>query len=582
MVRFEEPVFPITKRRRRVVAVSTTTILRRLRKIKDQFSADSAERKVALLRELDGRRLEKAVDVYHLHEVISFLHAYPDDRRVRMLAQRMLKRFSRRADLQRFAGALADSGIEGTPTRYSFYWATASWIEKKWPGHLTIDWKAFEKGDELWGVLYNLLPFTESLALDEANLKPRELLGCLKGPGETDAGFLIRRFSKSLKDEDSREMVYEDLDIPCTLSPGPGTPARTGARYKPSPVVYQTGPLDRRRPDLKKEVRIEPKSVRPVPPGEGRKLIEMARKAMVARSRDLYAFQHGDANDVRMVEFEDGLQFAAIGMRPEQRLMLDTVYGFLTLKSGIPIGYVLTRSYFNSSEVAYNVFDTFRGGEAARIYGRVLAMTRHLFGADAFTIDPYQMGHQNPEGLKSGAWWFYYKLGFRPFDPEVKKLLRAELARMRRSSKQRSSIATLNKLSSKNMFYYLGRERHDVRGLISLENIGLAVSRYLALRFGAERERGERVCEKEAAGLLGVGSFGGFSKGERLTWRRWSPLIMALPRVERWSPEEKRALAEVARAKGGKRETDYMRLFNAHRKLRRALLVLAGGDYDPV
>jgi hypothetical protein len=560
--------------------VSASTFLRRLERITDDYSPEAAGRKLELFGELDRRRLSKAKEVYRLHEVLSFLHAYPDDRRVRARVERMLKRFSERSDLRRFAGALADTGIEGTPTYYSFYWTTALWLETKWPGCLSIDWKHFKNGDELWGVLYTLLPFTESLALDEAYLEPRELLEWLKQPNETDAGFLIRRVSKSLGDDGVRETVYEDLDVHCKLSPGRGTPARTGARYKASPVVFRSGPLDRSRPDLKKESLLPPQAVRPVPPSEGRKLIEMARTAMVARSRDLYVFQQGDENDVRLIEFGDGLQFAAIGLCPEYRLMLDSVYGFLTLKNGIPIGYVLTRSYFNSSEVAYNVFETFRGGESARIYGRVLAMTRHLFGADVFTVDPYQMGHDNVEGLKSGAWWFYYKLGFRPLDPEVKRLLRVELARMRRNPKHRSSQATLNRLSSRNMFFFLGRPRIDIRGIISLENIGLAVSRYLALRFGADRERAMQVCEKEAARLLGIRSFRGFTSGERLAWNRWSPLILTLPGVERWTREEKHALAKVARSKGGRWESNYVRLFDAHRKLRRALLKLAKREYE--
>ena len=560
--------------------VSASTLLRRLERIKDDYSPEATGRKLGWLRELDRRRLSKAKEVYRLHEVLSFLHAYPDDRQVRARVEQMLKHFSKRSDLHRFAATLADTGIEGTPINYSFYWATALWLETKWPGCLSIDWKMFKNGDELWGVLYPLLPFAESLALDEANLKPRELLEWLKHPNETDAGFLVRRVSKSLGDDSTRETVYEDLDVPCKLSPGPGTPARTPARYKPSPVVFQSGPLDRSRPDLKKESLLPPQTERPVSPREGRKLIEMARKTMVTRSRDLYVFQNGDENDVRLIDFGDGLQFAAIGLRPEYRLMLDSVYGFLTLKNGIPIGYVLTRSYFNSSEVAYNVFETFRGGESARIYGRVLAMTRHLFGADAFTVDPYQMGHKNVEGLKSGAWWFYYKLGFRPLDPEVKRLLRAELARMRRNPRHRSSQATLNRLSSRNMFFFLGRSRKDIRGIISLENIGLAVSRYLALRFGADRERATQVCEKEAARLLSIRSFRGFTAGERLAWNRWSPLILTLPGVERWTREEKHALAKVARSKGGRWESDYLRIFDNHRKLRRALLTLAKRKYE--
>jgi hypothetical protein len=544
-------------------------------RIQDAFSKDSAGRKLELLRELDRRRLGRAREVYHLHEALSFLHAYPDDRRVRAQAERMLKRFSKRPDLRRFADSLADTGIEGTPIYYSFYWNTALWLETNWPGCLSIDWGDFQHGDELWGVLYTLLPFTESLALDEAYVSPRELLDRLKHPDETDAGFLIRRVSKSLGDDSTRETVYEDLDIPCKLSPRPGSPARTGARHKPSPVVFQSDPLDRSRPDLRKASLLAPKGVRSVAPREGRQLITMARRAMVTRSRDLYAFQFADENDARFIDFDDGLRFVAFGLSPDHRLMLDTVYAYLTLKNGIPIGYVLTRSYFNSSEVAYNVFDAFRGGESARNYGRVLAMTRHLFGADTFTIEPYQMGHENPEGLKSGAWWFYYKLGFRPLDAGVKRLLREEQSRMRRNPRHRSSRNTLNRLSSKNMFFFLGRPRRDVRGIISLENIGLAVSRYLALRFGADRERATRVCAKEAAHLLGLRSLRGFTAGERLAWERWSPLILSLPGVERWTEAERRALATVARAKGGRRESDYVRLFDGHRKLRRALLKLA-------
>lgn len=559
--------------------VSASTFLKRLARIKDDFSPEAAGRKLELLRKLDRRRLSTAREVLNLHETLTFLHAYPDDRRVRAQAERMLKRFSQRSDLRRHANALTDSGIDGTPTYYSFYWTTALWLETKWPGCLSIDWKSFKNQNELWGTLYTLLPFTETLALDEAYIEPRKLLELLKKPEETDAGFLLRRVAKSLGNDTVRETVYEELDIPCRLSPGPGTPTRTGVRYKPSPVAYQTGPLDSSRPDLRKECLVPPRAVRPVPPREARKLIDMAREAMVTRSRDLYAFQWAHESDVRLIDFEDGLQFVAFGLPPEQRLMLDSVYGFLSLKNGIPIGYTLTRSYFNSSEVAYNVFDTFRGGESARIYGRVLAMTRHLFGADAFTVDPYQMGHDNEEGLKSGAWWFYYKLGFRPLDPKVKQLLRTELARMRRDPKHRSGLDTLNRLSSKNMFFYLGRPRKDVRGIISLENIGLAVSSYLARRFGSDRELAMQVCAREAARLLGVRSFRGFTAGERLAWERWSPLILALPGVERWTREEKRALAKVVRSKGGRRESDYVHLFDAHRKLRQALLKLANREH---
>ena len=34
-----------------------------------------------------------------------------------------------------------------------------------------------------------------------------------------------------------------------------------------------------------------------------------------------------------------------------------------------------------------------------------------------FVVEPSQFGGTNKEGLLSGAFWFYYRLGFRPIDP---------------------------------------------------------------------------------------------------------------------------------------------------------------------
>jgi hypothetical protein len=177
--------------------------------------------------------------------------------------------------------------------------------------------------------------------------------------------------------------------------------------------------------------------------------------------------------------------------------------------------------------------------------------------------------------LLSGAWWFYYKFGFRPRDPEIRELVRQELEKIKRDRSYRTSTARLNRLAADNMFFYLGRRRSDVLGWISLGNIGLRVSRYLAERFGADRERGIRTCSKEAARLLGLRNLRRLSRGERIAWDRWSPLVLALPGVERWSEKERRALAAVVRAKGGRRESDFVRLFDGHAKLRRAILHLA-------
>jgi hypothetical protein len=118
------------------------------------------------------------------------------------------------------------------------------------------------------------------------------------------------------------------------------------------------------------------------------------------------------------------------------------------------------------------------------------------------------------------------------------------------------------------VFLHTAAVRRDVLGRLSLGNIGLHVSRLLAARFGAERERGIRECARGAAEMLGVRSFSGWSTGERLAWERWSPLILALDEVERWPAQDRRALVRVIRP--GPPRIGLRRLFDRHRRLRRA------------
>jgi hypothetical protein len=553
--------------------MKTSVLLRQLEKLKNVYGGDAAARKLNLLSKLT-RRLETADQVRRLHEFLCFLHAYPDSEPVLEQVEQMLARFAKRGDLRRHRRVLADTGIAGTNINYSFFWPTACWIVKRFADYLTINWAEFTNKNKLEGLLPILLPYCESPALDVLTYSPREWLNRLKGTSETDAAFLIRRFAALRASSFTREKLFEDLDVPMRLSPDPGTPTRTGAKLPGMPVVFQTRPLSRTRPNLRQEVKKPPLRVRLLAPREGQRMVDAALAAMITRSRALDAFDYGDKNDVRLVDCGQGLQFACIGQIPERRLMLESVYGFLTIKNGVPIGYVLTSSLFSSSEIAYNMFETYRGAEAAPIFGRVLAMARHIFGADAFSIDPFQLGHNNPEGLKSGAWWFYYKLGFRPEDPEVRRLVQSELRFMRENPQHRSSTATLQKLSSEPLFLFPDRAKQDVLAKIPIGELGLKISRLLADRFGADREKAVRTLSREAAQLLRVRTQRSWPAGERLAWERWSPLMMILPGISRWRPEEKRALVQVVRAKGGRRESDFVTLFNKHRRLRRAILKL--------
>lgn len=549
--------------------------LLRLEHLRDRFGSDAAEEKAELVARLSRARLTTAREVERLHEALVFLRAYPDDERVRGLVVRTLEAFDRRPDLRRHRAALADTGIAGTDVRFRFYQPTAARLARRHPDALEVDWEEFDGEERLATLLPLLVTWAEAQDLDDER-SLRDRIAALRGPNEGDGAFLARRIAALPAARDVVRAVHDDLDVPLCLRAGPGTPSRTRAEFLGAPVEFQHGELRRARPELAVALLEPPRAVRELAPRDARAAVELAQDAMVVRARDLDAFMYADARDARLVDCGGGLAFLVLGVVPEQRLLLESVYALLTLKNGVPIGYVLASSLWNSCEVAYNVFETYRGGEAAWIYGRVLATLRALFGVDTVQVVPYQLGHENEEGLLSGAWWFYRKLGFAPVVPAARALARAEERRIARDPGHRSSRAVLERLVAHDVFWSAGALRRDVLGRFPAHVLGRKASALLARRFGAERERGVAALAGENAHALGVRSFAGWSAGERLAWERWAPLVALLDGVERWNARDRAALVGVVRAKGGRREAEFVRAFDAHRRLRRELCRIVG------
>ncbi|MGH8454343.1 MAG: hypothetical protein ACRES4_00830 [Nevskiales bacterium] len=427
--------------------------LTKLERKKHLYGDGSADTKLLLLDQLQRTRLPSARAVIRLHEVLCFLRAYPDDARVLGRVERMLTRFDRRADLRQHRAALADTGIAGTTIRYRFFWSTARWLTRCWPGQLRFDRSDSDAAEKLRTALQQLVTPAKATWLRDSGITAFAALDRLRGRSLTDASYFVRGVEAMPGDGFTREAFYDAIDASCEFSPRPGTPSRTQAKYAAAPVAFQRGPLRSGRPDLSEQLLRPPRAVRVLSAREGERLLDLARAAMVTRARDLDAFAYGDARDVRLVNDGQSLSFVVNGVVPERRVRQHATYAYLILGNGVPIGYGEAYLTGRSAAVTFNIFETFRGGEAAVLFARMLAMVRHLFGADSFSLDPYQLGKDNEEGIASGAWWFYYKLGFRPRAAQARGILRRELARMKARSKHRSSARTLRKLAEWPLFF---------------------------------------------------------------------------------------------------------------------------------
>jgi hypothetical protein len=550
------------------------TELEKLRSLRDQ---QSSQEKLQLLCTLQRKRFTDSDSIERFHDMLCFLRAYPDNAEIHTQVEKCMSEFSSRSDLRKYKNELASSGIAGTPIDYRFFHPMAAWLTRHWGKYLEIDWPEVEDPEKLMGIMPLLVSLGESSLFDDFDYSAKEWLQRLKGENETEAEFLVKRINKIYRNSFEREALHDKLNLPFRLMPGPDTPSMTCARYLNKAVSYVKDTKKPKRPNLRQVINNHLVHIRKVSESEGEKLIDLARTAMVTHERDIDAFSYGSKKDVRLVDCGDGLQFICIGTIPERRYLLPGLYGFLNLKNGVPTGYYQVSVIGEMAEVSFNTFSSFRGADAAMIYARALAMTHRLFGTKTFVLDNYQLGHGNKEGLLSGVWWFYYKLGFRPRNSETLQVIRKELATMKRKPGHRSSLNTLTRLAEDYMYFELDPKKINEDLFPMSWNIAPGISNYLARHFGAEREKGIRICISEALGRLGIKKLPVLSADERQAWERWAPLIVQLGGIERWSQANRRLLAKIVKAKGGQRESDYIHLFSQHKPLQRAIVKFAEG-----
>ena len=170
-----------------------------------------------------------------------------------------------------------------------------------------------------------------------------------------------------------------------------------------------------------------------------------------------------------------GVEIYLWNLPPERRLPLRAYVAGLTLKNGVPINYIEAIGLCEWMEVGFNTFYTFRGGEAGWIYAQVLRCLGYMMGTTCVSVYPYQLGHENEEAIKSGAFWFYRKLGFQRGARSCRDWRRAKSGRLPLTQNTALPRAHLKRLAAGHVFYELPGSEVGAWDRFSTRNIGLRV-----------------------------------------------------------------------------------------------------------
>ena len=414
----------------------------RLQQSKGDFGREAERHIASLLERLAAGRLRTPDGLIRLHETALFLRAFPQSPRIARLADRILLSFPQR--LRGIAlGPFDDpklSGIAGTAVSTNFSYPFALSLVQRHGAAVCIDWENYERPDRLGSVLADLLPD----AMEKYSVEPYvDWRPFLEAPG--------RGLPWLLKHVDPR--TYDLLEVPLRWRMSAGA-SRSGLRISCRQPFYHRGPFIKRS-----EVSLEAEFAAPAIPtrrlsdAQARRILAMIVDASAARYRELWGFLHPDKRCIHHADLGRGVDLYWFGVARDHRLPVRHYHGGMFFTNGVPTGYVEGLSAGGNMEIGFNLYYTFRDGETAWVFARILKLLRRETGVITFSVDPYQLGHHNEEAIDSGAFWFYCKLGFRPAAQEIARLVAREEARIASRPGYRSPPPVLRRLAAAPLIY---------------------------------------------------------------------------------------------------------------------------------
>jgi hypothetical protein len=436
---------------------------------------------------------------------------------------------------------------------------------------LSIEWD--ESHTERFDRLLPLLAcWAENDGLDLSDLSSPEWIDLRKGGvSRSDLRWLLDTLRSRALPPAVRRHLYDSMDVMVRWRLRRRGASRTNAEVPSSPVYFHRGPLLRGKEGFLAEVRRRLPSIDPAPPAVARRMIRTARTALAVRHRALYPIDHASTKEVLIAECGRGYRLVLFGMNPLDRLPLESDYGALIVKDGVPIGYGVGAILFDQVEIAVNIFDSWRQGESAHIFSQYVRVFHSLFGCRRFKIERYQVGHENDEGLQSGSFWFYYKLGFRPVHREVRALAAREAAKLRKKRGYRTPLAVLEKLARSDLTCGLDQGSAGAKRDFPLADLSLQVTEMIGRRFGGDGRKAVRTCAAEVARALGSPRWERWPAAEREWFRRLSLTLSLVPDLESWPAADKKMITSIIRSKGRAEEREFVRLLLRSGRLRRAL-----------
>jgi hypothetical protein len=394
-------------------------------------------------------------------DTLLFIKAYPDDKSIFELADEEIKRLAALLkNHPRLANSLEDSGIRNTLNRGFFSFTLTKWLRSSYGKNTQLEQITADQ-KKCISVLTCIMGEVPVEILQEGYMNWEQWLIKFRLNKEQDLlDVLISHFEKAPVTPRIKDELWNDMGLVISIMLDDSTSfIGSGTNIAPS-CRYHT--LINRNIIIQDVLKKKPREVR-INDTKKAELIALAKLTLACQQRETDPVTHATPQYSRYYTHGDGFTILLLGMPPERRQPIDSYIGYMAFKNGTPIAYGGGWILFDSCRIGVNVFPAFRGGESSLIFAQIISVYKHVFNLNRFTVDPYQIGKNNSDGIRSGAFWMYYRLGFRPMQENLKALAEDESNKIAAGKSYRSPARILNKLADSKLELFTGNKTHAAR-----------------------------------------------------------------------------------------------------------------------
>ncbi|MBI5267720.1 MAG: hypothetical protein HY851_10855 [candidate division Zixibacteria bacterium] len=580
---------PAVKQRKRP-AQSIGADITRLDQLKTSFDRAAARTKATLLKRLATADISRAADLEKYHDLLCFLRTYPDSPAQLSRVEKELFQFASRIEKYKKqsrdyeTAELADSGIVNTSVSHTFSYDLTRALAVWYPDLFDISWDEYNESESanIISFLPLLVGWQENDSIDnDPDFDIQSWLTKTAAGRRTSLGMLLHLLASSRLDHPTARALFENAEIPLCWKLINCSGSRTFKRLPARTIFYQTSPLVGRTSDLRRDLARPARPLVHLQRSEGEVYVRAIKEVLGVRCRELFPLIGSNPAEVYRYRPGRGVEIIIFGNNPDIRLPLESNFGAMLLRNGMPVGYGISAMLFDRAEIAINIFPAYRTGESSFIIEHFFHLFVRHFGARVLLVRSYQVGDDNEEAIESGSFWFYYKLGFRPVKKRVRDLAAVEARRVFSKKGYRTPESMLKRLSRSDVYLHLNPSQTEGYDELSLPNLGYAVSYYIRDRFDGNRQLAEDGSVKRLVKLLPIRDFNRWSANEQTGLRRLAPLVCCIRDLARWSAADRRLLAQLIRAKGSTRERDFAALMLQHDRFQRAVWNLANTTTPP-